>query len=125
MTGRLGVTLPSGWKSVSQGRRLVQDSTAKRARELWSIEHPQEEIYLIAGRFSEYSRKVGSPKQPIQAQVFLREQDPTLAGKYLDATAQYLTMYAQLLGDYPYSKFALVESFWESGCGMPSFTLLG
>jgi len=30
-----------------------------------------------------------------------------------------------LLGDYPYSKFALVENFWETGYGMPSFTLLG
>ena len=25
----------------------------------------------------------------------------------------------------PYSKFALVENFWETGYGMPSFTLLG
>src|SRR5258708_28852397 len=30
-----------------------------------------------------------------------------------------------LLGPYPYSKFALVENFWETGYGMPSFTLLG
>ena len=26
---------------------------------------------------------------------------------------------------YPYAKFALVENFWETGYGMPSFTLLG
>ena len=30
-----------------------------------------------------------------------------------------------MLGDYPFSKFALVENFWETGFGMPSFTLLG
>ncbi|PLX12245.1 MAG: hypothetical protein C0598_06360, partial [Marinilabiliales bacterium] len=29
------------------------------------------------------------------------------------------------IGDYPYTKFALVENFWETGYGMPSFTLLG
>ena len=34
-------------------------------------------------------------------------------------------MYRRLLGPYPYSKFALVENFWETGYGMPSFTLLG
>src|SRR5436309_446198 len=34
-------------------------------------------------------------------------------------------MYRGLLGPYPYSKFALVENFWETGYGMPSFTLLG
>ena len=34
-------------------------------------------------------------------------------------------MYRELVGAYPYSKFAVVENFWESGLGMPSFTLLG
>ena len=125
MIGELVVTLPPDWKSVSQGRRTEQSSTAAGVREVWSIEHPQEEIYLIAGRFTEYNRDAGSREKPILAQVFLREPDEKLAGKYLDATAGYLTMYAQLLGDYPYSKFALVENFWETGFGMPSFTLLG
>ena len=40
-------------------------------------------------------------------------------------TAQYLEMYRQLIGPYPFAKFALVENFWETGYGMPSFTLLG
>ena len=31
-------------------------------------------------------------------------------------------MYNKLLGPYPYTKFALVENFWETGYGMPSFT---
>src|SRR5919201_253633 len=57
--------------------------------------------------------------------VFLRTPDATLARKYLDATAQYLALYNALLGPYPYAKFALVENSWESGYGMPSFTLLG
>ncbi len=34
-------------------------------------------------------------------------------------------MYSGLIGPYPYEKFALVENFWETGFGMPSFTLLG
>ena len=34
-------------------------------------------------------------------------------------------MYRGLIGPYPYGKFALVENFWETGYGMPSFTLLG
>jgi aminopeptidase N len=34
-------------------------------------------------------------------------------------------MYERLIGPYPYAKFALVENFWETGYGMPSFTLLG
>jgi hypothetical protein len=34
-------------------------------------------------------------------------------------------MYENLIGPYPYKKFALIENFWETGFGMPSFTLLG
>jgi hypothetical protein len=34
-------------------------------------------------------------------------------------------MYKGLFGRYPYDKFALVENCWETGYGMPSFTLLG
>jgi len=36
-----------------------------------------------------------------------------------------LKMYEDMLGPYPYTKFALVENFWQTGYGMPSFTLLG
>jgi len=38
---------------------------------------------------------------------------------------QYIEMYNKLIYPYPYSNFALVENFWETGYGMPSFTLLG
>ncbi len=30
-----------------------------------------------------------------------------------------------MLPPYPYASFALVENFWETGYGMPGFTLLG
>ena len=30
-----------------------------------------------------------------------------------------------MLPAYPYASFALVENFWETGYGMPGFTLLG
>jgi len=59
------------------------------------------------------------------AMAFLRDKDDGLANKYLETTAQYMEMYRSLVGPYPYSKFALVENFWETGYGMPSFTLLG
>ena len=61
----------------------------------------------------------------MEAQVYLRSDDKDLAERYLDATEKYLAFYEDLLGPYPYPKFALVENFWETGYGMPSFTLLG
>ncbi len=64
-------------------------------------------------------------RAPRPRYAFLRQPDPNLANRYLEATAQYLDMYQRLIGPYPFGKFALVENFWETGYGMPSFTLLG
>ncbi len=117
----LQVELPSGWDAVSQGGRTVHRKEAGRTVVRWESPEPQEEIYLVAARFTEYTRS----SNRIQAMVFLRRPDRELAEKYLDATIGYLSMYEKLIGPYPYQKFALVENFWETGFGMPSFTLLG
>jgi Peptidase family M28/Peptidase family M1 domain/PDZ domain len=123
MTYTLQVAMPEGWKSVSQGERSAGDSPGLLAGvlERWTVATPTEEVHLIAAPFTEYSRDAGG----VTAFAFLRKPDPALADRYLEATAQYLEMYRELLGPYPYSKFALVENFWETGYGMPSFTLLG
>jgi aminopeptidase N len=121
VTFGMEIAVPKGWHSISQGRRTQRAEHGERSTETWTIDKPQEEAYLVAGPFSEYRQPAGT----VEALVFLRQADPALAQKYLDATAQYLEMYRQLLGPYPYSKFALVENFWETGYGMPSFTLLG
>jgi len=123
MTYTLAVELPAGWKSVSQGERTSSETSGPLAGtpERWSVATPTEEVHLIAAPFTEYSRDAGA----VKAMAFLRKPDQALADRYLDVTAQYLEMYRGLLGPYPYSKFALVENFWETGYGMPSFTLLG
>ncbi|OWK27484.1 MAG: hypothetical protein US76_04175 [Parcubacteria group bacterium GW2011_GWA2_38_13b] len=125
ITFNMEVKLPIGWSSVSQGLRIKHctgtDFQADFQLDKWTIDEPQEEIYLIAAKFIEYNQVAGD----VNAMVFLRKPNKELAQKYLDATAQYLEIYSKLLGPYPYKKFALVENFWETGYGMPSFTLLG
>jgi Peptidase family M28/PDZ domain/Peptidase family M1 domain len=121
LTFDLDLHLPPGWSGMTQGERLSQAHVPSGIREQWRCVHPQQEIYLIAGRFSEYAQTVDG----VQAMVLLRAPDAALAQRYLDATADYIRLYSQLIGPYPYTKFALVENFWETGYGMPSFTLLG
>ncbi|MFQ5580267.1 MAG: M20/M25/M40 family metallo-hydrolase [Nitrospiria bacterium] len=121
VTFSLDLTLPKGWNALSQGGRVGYTRDENDVRVRWVSREPQEEIYLVAGEWSEYLRQAGK----VLAMVFLRTPDPELAQKYLEVTEQYLEMYEKLLGPYPYPKFALVENFWETGYGMPSFTLLG
>ncbi len=117
----LSVELPGGWLAVSQGRGPVVEKKAERVRIGWTEPQPQDDIYLIAAPFTMYR----DSDDKVEAQVYLRRPDPVLAKRYLDITRDYLALYSDLIGPYPYAKFALVENFWESGYGMPSFTLLG
>jgi len=115
-----GLTPP--WGVVSQGRRTLNEIDNEGFRSTtWSLAHPTEEVYLIAGPWHEYSREAGE----VEVFAFLRDDDPALAQRYLDATARYLDLYQGMLPPYPYASFALVENFWETGYGMPGFTLLG
>jgi aminopeptidase N len=121
MTFDLAVTLPEKWDAVSQGERTLHELKKKKTTVRWQSSEPQDEIYLVAAKFVEYDKPAGHA----EAMAFLRAPDPGLAAKYLDATTSYLALYDRLIGPYPYKKFALVENFWETGFGMPSFTLLG
>ena len=114
----LEIGMPAGWHVISQGNGLSRDQTGLAH---WVSGGPMDEIYLVGGPLVVYSEAAGN----VEALVYLRQKDDALAAKYLEATAQYVEMYRQLIGPYPYEKFALVENFWETGYGMPSFTLLG
>jgi hypothetical protein len=118
LTFQVAVSAPDGWHVISQGRGTSRDA---QGRATWQADGPMDEIYLVGGPLRVWRDSAG----PVETLVYLRDDDPATASKYLAATAQYLEMYRALIGPYPYGKFALVENFWETGYGMPSFTLLG
>ncbi|MCB2219770.1 MAG: hypothetical protein KQI35_05180 [Bacteroidetes bacterium] len=120
-TFNLEVTLQKEWNVVSQGKRTKNEELNDQRYVRYESPNPDEEAYLIAGPFTEYEQMAGD----IAVQAFLRTPDEELANRYIGVTSQYLKMYEELVGPYPYTKFALVENFWETGFGMPSFTLLG
>ncbi len=114
-TFRLHVDAPDGWRVISQGG-LSRDAKAF----VWREKHPQDDIYLLADRYA-FHQQPGK----VAMQVYLLNDDVALARRYLDTSADYVDFYSKLLGDYPYAKFAVVENRWQTGYGMPSFTLLG
>jgi len=122
MTYKLTSVLPKTWKNVTTGYRTLDKVENSKHIDTWVCDSPQEEVFLIAAAFHEYSYDMNSG---VKAMAFLRTPDEGLANKYLEVTEQYMDMYQGMIGDYPYTKFALVENFWETGYGMPSFTLLG
>jgi hypothetical protein len=121
LTFSMDIKIPKEWNIISQGIRTQKTEENEWRYIRWESQEPQDGIYLAGNKFIEYNRE----KDDLQVMVFLREPDKELANKYIEATIQYINMYNKLVGPYSYGKFALVENFWETGYGMPSFTLLG
>ena len=117
----LSISIPSPWQALSAGKNTDESNTQNINHVTWVEPLPQDNIYLIAAPFTRYKQQAGN----VELQVYLRKDEPSLAQQYLDIGAQYMAMYQKFLGRYPYEKFAVVENFWETGFGMPSFTLLG
>ncbi|MBI3808301.1 MAG: hypothetical protein HY281_12440 [Nitrospirae bacterium] len=132
-TYALLVAVPVGWTVVTQGKAgetrtcpngLCRDD--KMVMTEWAVTQPSEALTLVANTFvstfRDWTAKTG---QKIRLSTYFFPDDAHLAEEYLDATARYLDAYIPLLGPYPFEKFAVVENFFASGLGMPSFTLLG
>ena len=69
---------------------------------------------------------VAKTRAGVDVQTFTyANTDSALCARYMNGTERYLELYDAKIGPYPFAKFALVENFWQTGFGMPSFTLAG
>ncbi|MDH3504886.1 MAG: M1 family aminopeptidase [Nitrospirota bacterium] len=117
----LTLSIPSDWEAITQGREVANTVTDGRRTTQWTVNLPSEALTLAANHFVVNKQEW----KGIQLATYLFPEDAHLASQYLDATIDYLQMYTDLLGPYPFTKFAVVENFFPSGLGLPSFTLLG
>lgn len=118
---RLTTVLPAGWRSVTQGRLADELARGGRVRQTWDAPHPSDGLVLAANRFQVTTRRHGDTL----VQTWFFPADSALAAGYLDAATRFLDLYEDFLPPYPYAKFAIVENFFPTGYGMPSWTLLG
>ncbi|MBX3302756.1 MAG: hypothetical protein KF693_11130 [Nitrospira sp.] len=125
-TYRVTAVMPADWTVVGSGRKVAETATAGMVSSMWVVGEGSEAFTLVANKFVAKSREwSASTGQRIELQTYFLPDNAALADEYLDATAEYLDAYIRILGEYPFEKFAVVENFFASGLGMPSFTLLG
>jgi aminopeptidase N len=125
-TFALRAKTPGEWTAVTQGRQLVRAVQDSVATADWEVAEKTEALTLVANRFVVKQRDWPDPSgRPIEIAAYLFADEAHLADEYLDASIRYLDAYIRILGPYPFPKFAVVENFFASGLGMPSFTLLG
>lgn len=113
--------LPSDWQLISQAESKYNKHNEGTNEISVSTKLPTNQIYLIGNKYERYTQNINN----INISIYLLKADEALAQKYLKVSSQYLEMYGKLIGKFPYPKFDVVENFWETGYGMPSFSLLG
>lgn len=116
------VKTPQAWQSLVQGQVASLETRQGFNISKFVEIYPQEEIYLVAGPFQIVSQDLPNGKK---IQILLRGEDKGLSRAFLNVIPDYIKHYSETIAPYPYPNFSVVENFWETGYGMPSFTLLG
>jgi Peptidase family M1 domain len=115
------IVAPEGIEAVTAGRRVSRGTVGDVSRSSWEELRPLGGLSLCAGTYRIEERRVNG----VDIYTYLYPDNASLAARYLDAAATYLNFYGDLFGPYPFEKFAVVENFFPTGYGFPSFTLLG
>jgi len=118
----LALETPLGFETVTQGTRRRHEITLTGLQTRWVTSSPSDGINLIANRYFVHEEQV---RDGLISMTFFLEDEARLRATYMERTHHYLAMYEEMIGPYPYAKFATVENWFPTGYGMPSYTLLG
>lgn len=118
---RVRVDAPEGIEAVTSGGRTQRATSGGRTVSAWETALPLSGLALAAGPYVVHEGKAGN----IPAYAYFTSENDDLAEKYIRGAAGFIAFYENLLGTYPFEKFAVVENFFPTGYGFPSWTLLG
>ena len=115
------VDAPEGVSAVTAGRSAGRKTENGRTLSRWEVDRAAEGLALSAARYVVTEETADG----IQVATYFTPETQPLSGRYLAAVKRYLKMYTDLFGPYPFEKFAVVENFFPTGYGFPSYTLMG
>lgn len=113
--------VPKGWRLVGQGNRVSESEGGEVCTVRWEDPIPSTALDVVAGKFV----VVDEEADGVRISAYLFEEEKHFAKLYIDASKKFIAFYSKLLGPYPYGQFSVVENWFSTGYGMPSYTLLG
>lgn len=117
----INADVPEGWDAVSQGKPTGKARGGGRARVTWTNSIPSDGCALVAGPYVVNTTKWGR----VTISTYLHSDHAELSTTYLESAKRFLEFFSGRLCPYPYPHFSIVENFYDTGYGMPGFTLLG
>ena len=120
-TFHLTVEAPAGTLAVTSGRCLGHQTKNGRTSSEWETQFPSEGLSISAGPYTVREKNFES----VTVATYFFPESASLSQDYLNAAGRYLALYQELIGPYPFQQFSIVENFFPTGYGFPSYTLLG
>ena len=117
----LSVFVPEGLVAVSEADVAGYEEINGGRRYDFDLFSPTDNITLVVDSYEVLKMKAGD----VSVEAYFYRQDLELGKKYLERTAEYIRMYEEILGPFPYKRFAVVEGALPTGYSMPTFTLIG
>ena len=113
-------TIPDPFRIVTQGELVSEKLKDTTWVSKWVNELPAQSLTLVAGKYSVKSRKLNGTK----ISTYFFNDDDQLSEAFLNSAEEYLKIYSDLLGPYPFKKFDIVQNFFSTGYGIPTLALL-
>lgn len=119
---RLEARVPEGQRLVATGS-LRGEPTSSEGQYRVVHEHPRTDAIVIAtGPWAERTLETNG----VRVRTLFRDDlDAAHAQNYLEHSAEYLRMFSERAGPYPYDSFTIAASPMPVGYAFPGFTLLG
>jgi hypothetical protein len=107
--------------AVTSGHCLGHKTQNGKTSSEWETPFPSEGLSLSAGPYTVEEMNFGA----VTLATYFFPGSSSLSQDYLHAAARYIALYQELIGPYPFQQFSIVENFFPTGYGFPSYTLLG
>ena len=111
------INTPVDWDGLVEGNLVEHTETSAQ----FASVYPLDGSYLVAGPYTLDTLMTGET----EIAMYHYGNDEELVNRYLTHSARYISMYEEMIGSYPFKRFSVVENWFPTGYGMPSYTLLG
>ncbi|MGR3179156.1 MAG: M20/M25/M40 family metallo-hydrolase [Candidatus Anammoxibacter sp.] len=117
----INVKIADPYRIVTQGELKNRQTKDGFSISKWESHVVADGLALVGGKYTIHSKTVDN----VTVSTYFFEEDDSMSDLFLNAAIDYIKLYSGILGPYPYKKFDVVENFFSTGYGMPSYTLLG
>jgi len=121
MSFEVTATIPSHWESIADGNRVTREPGDSLNIQSWKNPYKSDGLMFMAAPFVVKRAIAGVT----DVYCYFFEEDTSLFETYLPAAVDYINVYSNMIGPYPYERFTVAENFFPTGYGMPAWTLLG